>query len=256
MRFKDQVVLITGASSGIGWALAKEFARLGAKLGLLARRAEQLQQLRDEIRVAGGVAEFAVCDVGERSAVGEAVRALEARLGRCDVLIANAGVGSTNTMNDLNVDGAEKVVRVNLMGVIYSIEAVLPGMLERGRGVITAISSLASYKGIPSAAAYCASKAAVNAYMESLRIQLHGKGVSFTIVCPGFIRTPMVESNKGMFLILEADAAARKIIHAIGRGKKVFNFPWLTMRLMKLTRWMPDWLLRRLMPEQDIGKNG
>jgi short-subunit dehydrogenase len=256
MRFQDQVVIITGASSGIGWALAKEFARHGAKLGLLARRDEKLRQLSEEIRATGGIAEFAVTDVRERAPLGEAIVTLEAKLGPCDVLVANAGVGSTNTIDDLNVDGAETVIRVNLLGVVYSIEAVLPGMLKRGRGAVAALSSLASYKGIPSAAAYCASKAAVNSYMESLRIQLYGKGVSFTTICPGFIRTPMTESNKGMFLILEAQAAARKIVRAIGRQKKVFNFPWLTTRLMKLTFWAPDWLLHRAMPEQVGGKEG
>jgi short-subunit dehydrogenase len=169
-------------------------------------------------------------------------------------MVANAGVGSTNTLDNLNVTGAEKVIRVNLLGVIYAIEAVLPQMLQRGTGHIAALSSLASYKGIPGAAAYCASKAAVNAYVESLRIQLHGTGVSSTTIRPGFIRTPMIEQNKGMFLILEPDAAARKIVRAIRRRSKVIDFPWLTSRLMKLTYWIPDWLLHRLMPVQVGGK--
>ena len=250
MRFQNQVIIITGASSGIGWALAKEFCRHGARLGLVARRDEKLRQLCEEIRSAGGVAEYAAADVGERSPLVEAIHVLEGKLGPCDILVANAGVGSTNATNELNVSGAETVIRVNVLGVMYAIEAVLPGMLGRGRGQIVALSSLASYKGIPGAAAYCASKAAVSTYMESLRIGLHGKGVAFSTICPGFIRTPMVEKNKGMFLILEADQAARKMARAIYRRKKVFNFPWLTTRLMKLTYWLPDWLLHRAMPEQ------
>jgi short-subunit dehydrogenase len=250
MSFRDQMVIITGASRGVGWALAKEFHQQGARLGLLARREDKLALLRDEIRSANGKAEYAVADVRERAPLIEAIQALEAKLGFCDVMVANAGVGSTNPIDNLNVGGAENVIRVNLLGVMYSIEAVLPGMLKRGRGRIAALSSLASYKGIPSAAAYCASKAAVNAYLESLRIQLHGKGISFTTICPGFIRTPMIEQNKGMFLILEPDVAARRMIRAIGRGTKVCNFPWLTTRLMKLTYWMPDWVLHRFMPEQ------
>lgn len=256
MSFQDRIVLITGASSGIGWALAKEFSRQGAKVGLLARREDKLRQLSDEIRSAGGTAEYAVADVVERLPLHQAMRSLTDKLGPCDVLIANAGVGSTNTSADLNMAGMETVIRVNVLGVMYAVEAVLPEMLRRGSGRIATISSIASYKGIPGAAAYCASKAAVNAYMESLRIQLHGKGVSFTTICPGFIRTPMIEQNKGMFLILEPDVAARKMVRAIRRRKEVFNFPWITTRLMKLCYWLPDWLLHRMMPEQIGGKDG
>jgi short-subunit dehydrogenase len=250
MAFQDRVVIITGASSGIGWALAKELAAQGAKLGLLARRGEELQKLTGEIRAMGRPAEYAVADVRERQPLIDAIRALEAKLGPCDVLIANAGIGSTNTIDDLNVKGTEKVIQVNLFGVIYSIEAVLPGMRQRGAGQIVALSSLAAYKGLPSAAAYCASKAGLNAYMESLRIQLHGIGVAFTTICPGFIRTPMVENNKSMFLIMSAEKAARKMARAIRKRTKVYNFPWITTRLMKLCNWLPDWLLHRTMPSQ------
>jgi short-subunit dehydrogenase len=254
MGFKDRVAIITGASSGIGWALAKELAGQGGKVGLIARREDRLRQLGEEIRSAGGRAEWAVSDVRERAQTVDAIRNLESRIGPADILVANAGVGSTNTIDDLNVNGAETVIRVNLLGVIYSIEAVLPGMLKRGGGQIVAISSLASFKGLPGAAAYCASKAGINAYMESLRIQLRGKEVSFTTICPGFIQTPMIEDNKGMFLIMSAEKAARKMARAIRKRKKVYNFPWLTTRLMKLAYWVPDWLLYRLMPEQVGGK--
>ncbi len=255
MAFANRVMVITGASSGIGWALAKECAAQGAKVGLIARRAEQLQQLCEEIRKAGGVAEAMPVDITDRFKTLEAIHRLAEKLGPVDILVANAGVGSTNTINDLHMTEAEKVIKVNLLGVMYSIEAVLPEMLKRKQGQIVAISSLASYKGIPSAAAYCASKAAVNNYMESLRIQLYGKGVSFTTICPGFIRTPMTQKNKGMFLVMDADRAARKIARAIRKRWKVYNFPWLTNRLMKLTYWLPDWLLNRTMPEE-IGGQG
>src|SRR5206468_3033549 len=152
----------------------------GAKLGLVARRAEQLQQLCEEIRINGGIAEPAPVDITDRFKTLEAIHGLAEKLGPIDILVANAGVGTTNSSQDLNIPGSETVIRVNLLGVMYSIEAVLPEMLKRKQGQIVAISSLAAYKGIPNAAAYCASKAAVNSYIESLRIQLHGRGVAFS----------------------------------------------------------------------------
>lgn len=255
MGFQDRVVIITGASSGIGWALAKEFAGQGAKIGLLARREGKLRELCEEIRSSGGKAEIATADVRDRGLTVAAIHGLETKLGPADVLIANAGVGSTNTLDDLNVTGAETVIRVNLLGVMYAIEAVLPGMLKRDAGQIAAVSSLAAYKGLPGAAAYCASKAAVNSYMESLRIQFHGNGLSFTTICPGFVRTPMITNNTGMFLIWSAEKAARKIASAIRRKKKVYNFPWVTTRLMKICYWLPDWLLHRAVPSK-VGGQG
>ena len=254
MSFANQVVVITGASSGIGRALAKEFARLGAKVGLLARREEHLIALAGEIRAAGGIVEVIRGDVREHARLKEGIHELEGKLGPADILIANAGVGSSNTLEDLNVAGGETVIRVNLLGAMYSIDAVLPGMLKRGNGQIVAVSSLAAYKGLPGAAAYSASKAGLNAYVESLRIQLHGKGIAFTTICPGFIETPMTEKNKGMFLVLSAEKAARKMIRAIRLKRKVYNFPWITHRLMKLTYWAPDWLLHRAMPDEVGGK--
>jgi short-subunit dehydrogenase len=250
MGFQGRVAIVTGASSGIGWEIAKELSRQGAHLGLLARRADQLEKLATEIRAAGGRAEFIPVDVRERSRTLEGIGQLVERLGPADLMIANAGAGSADTLQDLNVAGAENVIQVNLLGVVYSIEAVLPAMLSRGSGQVVAISSLASYKGIPGAAAYCASKAAVNAYMESLRIRHFARGVAFTTVCPGFIRTPMTAKSKGMFLVMEPDRAARKIVRAIARRKKVYNFPWITHRLMRLTYWAPDWLLHRAMPHE------
>src|SRR5262249_15656211 len=141
-----------------------------------------------------------------------------------------------------------KMFRVNVLGVIYSFEAVLPEMLKRGGGHLAAVSSLAAYKGLPGESAYCASKAAGNRYLEGVRIQLRGKGIAVTTVCPGFVETPVTDVNNfKMPWLLEADEAARRIVRALRRRRKVYNFPWQMTLLMKLTRWLPDWILARSM---------
>jgi short-subunit dehydrogenase len=248
MAFTDQVAVVTGASSGIGWALARELAADGATVGLIARRADLLTKLTAEIVAAGGKAAFAVADVGDRAQTLTAFADLAARLGPVDLLVANAGVGAPTLLNPQNTPDIEKMFRVNTLGVVYSLEAVLPGMLQRRRGHIAAVSSMAAYKGLPGESAYSASKAAVNAYMEGLRIQLRDRGVAVTTICPGFIRTPMTDVNKfHMPWLLEPDDAARRIVRALRSRRAVFNFPWQMSILIKLTRWLPDWVMARAM---------
>jgi short-subunit dehydrogenase len=248
MSFANKVAVISGASSGIGWALAKVLAAEGCRLGLLARRRGRLAQLADEITKAGGTAATAVADVGDRAQVLAAVGELARRLGPVDLLIANAGVGAPTTLEPFNVADIETQLRVNTLGVIYSIEAVLPDMLKRGRGHLAAVSSLGGYTGLPGESGYCASKAAVNIFMDGLRIQLRGRGIAVTTICPGFVKTPMTAVNDfHMPFLLEADEAARRIVRALKRRRKVYNFPWQISWLMTLTRWVPDWLMARAM---------
>lgn len=246
--FANGVAVITGASSGIGWALAKVLAGEGCKVGLIARRQEQLVQLADEIRQTGGVAALAPADVGNQEEVTAAIRQIATSLGPVDLLIANAGVGWPTLLDPVNVHQVETMFRVNVLGVVYAIAAVLPDMLRRGRGHLAAVSSLAAYKGMPGESGYSGSKAAVNSYMEGLRIQLRTRGIHVTTICPGFIRTPMTAVNKfHMPWLMEADEAARRIARALARKRKVYNFPWQTTLLMKSLNWLPDWVLERAM---------
>lgn len=248
MSFAGQVAIITGASSGIGWALAHTLAAEGCKVGLVARRREQLAALAAEIEKNGGTTAFAVADVAEREQTVAAIREIAVRLGPVDLLIANAGVGAPTTVEPFNVGDIEKMFRVNVLGVVYSLEAVLPQMLERRRGHVAAISSLAAYAGLPGESGYTASKAAVNVFMDGLRIQLRGKGIAVTTICPGFVKTPMTEVNEfKMPWLLSADAAARRIVAALKRKRKIYNFPWQMSLFMKFARWAPDWLVERMM---------
>lgn len=251
MSLRDRVVVITGASSGIGDALARVLATEGCRLGLVARRSDRLHALAAILKRAGTTVEWLPCDVEDRSQVRDVVGILAERLGPVDVMIANAGVFRKTPADTLDVSGCELMVRVNLLGLMYAWAAVLPGMLERKNGHLVAISSLASYKGLPGSAGYCATKAAVNAYAESLRLDLRPRGVQVTTVCPGFVRSEMTAVNRyRMPGLLEADQAARLIVRALARRRAVYNFPWRTTLLVKAARWLPDWLVRRLAPKE------
>jgi short-subunit dehydrogenase len=248
MRFVNQVAVVTGASSGIGWSLAKRLAAAGAKVGLVARRRDPLEKLAGEITNAGGVAVAAPADVGDREQNHQAIREVVDKLGPVDLLVANAGVGAPTNLDPVNINDVEQMFRINVFGMIYAVEAVLPEMLKRRSGHLAAVSSLAAYKGLPGESAYCASKAAVSTYMEGLRIHLRDKRIAVTTICPGFVKTPMTEVNDfKMPWVLEADEAARRIMGALDRRSKVFNFPWQTTLLMKLTRWLPDRMMARTM---------
>lgn len=256
MPFANQVAVITGASSGIGWELARQLAREGCKVGLVARRADKLLELAEAIHTSGGSAAASAADVGDREQTRKAMAHVVSELGPVDLLIANAGVGLPTVLDPLNIADVEQMIRVNLLGVIYAVEAVLPDMLRRGRGHLAAVSSLASYKGLPGESAYCATKAAVNAYMEGLRIQLRKRGIAVTTICPGFVRTPMTDVNSfHMPWLLEADESARRIVCALRRRRKVYNFPWQTAWLMRATRWLPDWVIARGMRRHDKKKS-
>ena len=248
MKFANQAVIITGASSGMGWELAKVLAREGARVGLTARRRENLVALAEEIRATGGVAEVEPTDVSDREQTAAALKALESRLGPTDVLVANAGVGMPTTVDPVNMAEFETMFRVNVFGVVNAFDAILPGMLARKRGHIAAVSSMAAYRGLPGEWGYTASKAAVNNLMEGLRVQLRGTGVAVTNLCPGFIKTPMTAKNEfHMPWVLEADEAARRMAQALYRKTKVYNFPWQMRGFMWIVARLPDWVIARAM---------
>jgi short-subunit dehydrogenase len=241
------VAIVTGASSGIGRALALRLGSSGYGVGLIARRGELIADAAREIGAAGGVAVAAAADVGDRLALRGAIGELERKLGPINVMVANAGFGAPTWLDPLNIDDVEETIRVNVMGVIYSIEAVLPGMIARGSGHLLAISSLAGFKGLPGESAYCASKAAVNAYMEGLRIAVRSKGVVVTTVCPGFVETPMTTMNTAMPFLMSADAAAGRITRLIARRRAgVACFPLPMTLLMRLIARLPDAIVARL----------
>jgi short-subunit dehydrogenase len=247
MQGPRPVVIVTGASSGIGRALVTRLAAEGYRVGLIARRRDRLEAAAAAIEVSGGSAAASVADVGDCAALRAAVREIEAQLGPADVMVANAGFAAPTRVDTLNTAEVEETFRVNVLGVIYSVEAVLPGMLNRGHGHLLAISSLAAFKGLPSESAYCASKAAVNAYMEGLRIALRKRGVVVTTICPGFVQTEMSPMDSATPFLMTADQAAARITRLIARRRGgVVRFPWPMAILMSAIARLPDAMVARL----------
>jgi short-subunit dehydrogenase len=256
VQFLDRVVLVTGAAGGIGRALCLRLGRDGARLALVDRNESALEKLQQELKAAGIRCASAVADVRVRDDIRAAVEKLRADLGPVDILVAGAGLCGFSVLDDLKVPQLVEIVEVNFLGVVYAIEAVLPEMLSRGSGQIVGIASLAAVRALPFESAYCASKAALATYLESLRPPLRRRGVKVTTVFPGFVRTPLLENllaSSGASAprgVVEPEAAAEIITSAIRRGRRVSCFPWSTSRLVHASRWLPpavyDWIMTRV----------
>lgn len=247
MDWNGKIVLITGASSGIGRGLALDLAKRGAQVGVLARRKELLVEIVGDIERDGGKAVALPANVLDAAAVRAAVDAFRTERGPIDVLIANAGVGATNDAAELDASEVAKVIEVNVIGVANCVAAVVPGMVARGRGQLVAISSLAAYRGLPKSAAYCGSKAAVSAFFESLRLDLQPKGVDVTIIHPGFIKTPLTAGRHAqMPFLMELDDAVKKIVRAIEKRRKSYSFPWQLATIVRAGMLMPIFMYDKI----------
>jgi short-subunit dehydrogenase len=232
-------VFLTGASSGIGEALARHYAVAGATLGLAARRRDRLGELIAELP--GEHACYAL-DVADAAALQAAAGDFIARFGCPDIVIANAGI-SVGTLADAADDlpAFRRVFETNVMGMAQTLQPFIAAMKARGRGRLVGIASVAGIRGLPGAGAYCASKAAAIAYLEALRGELRGSGVEVVTIVPGYIATPMTAVNRyPMPFLLAADAAARRFARAIERGTSYTVIPWQMGVVAKLLRLLPN----------------
>jgi len=242
-------VVLSGASSGIGQALAELLATQGARLSLLARREELLAQVCGSLTERGSRATFRVADVTEREPLAEAIAQMECEHGPCDVAIANAGIYRLTHGASFDARLVADMMLTNVVGTANLLGAVLPGMVERRAGRLCAVASIAGMLGLPAAAGYSASKSAVITLLEGLRVDLAPLGLTVTAVCPGFVDTAMITDEERAKLagIMPVDKAARKIAWAIERGRAEYWFPWSTYLAARVGRALPAWLYWRVM---------
>ena len=242
-------VFITGASSGIGSALARHYARQGAALGLVARRTDRLAELAAELNIAGAASVFTYpLDVTDADALQAAGDDFMMHAGSPDVVIANAGVSSgTLTEHREDLAAIRRILDINVYGLATTFAPFIPAMRQRGTGRLVGIASVAGIRGLPGAEAYSASKAAAIAYLESLRVELRSSGVRVVTIAPGYIDTPMTEHNPyPMPFKLPVDEAARRFASAIERGSSYTVIPWQMGIVAKVLRLLPNWLYDRL----------
>jgi short-subunit dehydrogenase len=227
-----RVAVVTGASSGIGRVLAMRLAAGGARVALVARRAEALAEVAAAIEARGGVARAVACDVGDRAAVEAAAARVEAELGPVELLVNNAGRGGHRPFLRWDVADVEALMRVNYLGAVYWTKAVLPGMVARGEGWLVFVASVAGHLPSPDESAYVASKFAMVGLSEVLSMELEGSGVHVLQVCPGVIRTPFFDAEA----LARMPAAARRqmrepegladaVLRALARGRHRLTYP-------------------------------
>lgn len=237
-----QRALITGASSGLGRALALWFAKQGVTVYAAARRVEQLESLKAE---APQHIIPMVLDVSDADATNEAVRALDVSCGGLDLVIANAGIGDQMSAEKIEWTRVRKVLDVNVMGAAATLCGALPGMVARKRGHLVGVSSLAASVSLPKTAAYNSSKSFLTGFLESLRLDVEQHGIAVTVIHPGFVKTEMTAKNKfQMPFLLETDDAAQRVGGAIVRQTRFFSFPWPTAFVVWLAGALPRPILR------------
>lgn len=237
-------VIISGASSGLGRALAQHYAGMGATLGLIARRRDRLEILASELARTS----IYVADVRDASAIRVAAEDFMYRNGCPDIVIANAGI-SRGTLTEYAEDSEvfEDILATNVTGMVNLFQPFIVAMRASGRGSLVGIASVAGYRGLPGGGAYSASKAAAISYLESLRVEMYGKGVSVITVCPGYVVTPMTANNPfRMPFILTAEDAAERIARIVENKTLFAVIPWQMAMVARLLKLLPNFLYDRL----------
>jgi short-subunit dehydrogenase len=233
---------ITGAGKGLGRAIAREYAARGWLVAVSARTAADLDSLRSEAEGAGlsGQVVPYVNDVTDQDAVKQTFKRIEHDHGPLDQIILNAGTHIPTDPRAISVEPFRTLMEINFMGAVNGLAAVLPTLIDRRRGHVAVVSSVAGYRGLPNAAAYGATKAALINMCESLKTQLDGMGVTISVINPGFVRTPLTDKNEfPMPFLMEPEDAARAVYNGMARRKFEIAFPLPFVLILKLLRMLP-----------------
>jgi short-subunit dehydrogenase len=240
-------ILITGASSGIGEALARGYAREKVFLALTGRDRTRLGQVADTCRRRGAEVVAEPHDVTDAAALSRWMLHLD-RSTPFDLVIANAGISAGTGRGEETADQVRRILAVNADGVANTVLPLIPPLIERGRGQIALMSSLASFRGLPGAPAYCASKAWVRTWGEALRAELAATGIEVSVICPGFVTTRMTATNEfPMPMLMSAERAAALIIRDLARNRARIAFPWPMYAAVRLLAALPGGLADRLL---------
>jgi short-subunit dehydrogenase len=239
-----KAVFITGGTTGMGMELAKLYAKRGWKVGVCGRDSqkfdENFQSYKENV-------EFYCVDVTDREALKSAINSFSKTIG-LDLLIANAGIAYRHKTKIPDFDYSYRMVQVNLLGVMHAFEAGMDIMVPRGKGQLVAMASVAGYNGLPGVSAYSATKAAVLKYCESLHLDLRRFGINVTVICPGFVDTPLTQVNDHpMPFLTPAPVAAAKIIKAIDKKKMIYAFPFFFALMVRFLSILPRTWYRALM---------
>jgi len=251
-----QHILLTGASSGIGAALARQYARAGRRLSLLARNPSRIEDVARDCRSAGAEVVCEVGDVTDAAAMQQWVEQCDNRE-PIDMVIANAGIGGKAVMAPRTGEtptAAAQILATNILGVVNTVIPVLPRLVARRRGHVVIMSSLAAYVALPDTPLYSASKAAVRVYGHGLRRLLAPSGIGVTVICPGFVATPMSASIPTRLPFLwDAERAARHIKGGISRGHREISFPWPLAAMVRLAAILPSSIIDPILTRMYYG---
>ncbi len=245
----SKLIFVTGASSGIGQALAWRYYQAGYTLALVARRAEEMQSWADKNGLDPSRYQIYSADVAVVDSIVSATQLCLEHQGVPDVVIANAGVSigiDSAVRGDLDV--LARTFAINNVGLAATFHAFIDPMVRRGSGALVGIGSVAGIRGLPGHGAYCASKAGVIGYCESLRGELHDSGVKVVTICPGYIDTPLTQHNRySMPFLMKVDVFADKALDTIAAGDSYRVIPWQMGVVAKLLRVLPNWLYDKVL---------
>ena len=239
----NKIVWICGASQGIGRALSLALTRAGASVAASARNVESLKSLQQETQGAKGSVHIYPLDVTDLAALRTTHDEIESSMGPVDIAVLNAGTHKTTPANDFQSRDIKNLLELNVMGAVHGLEVLLPTMRARGKGRIAVVASLAGYRGLPTAAGYGASKAALINLCEALRLDLHGTGVTLQVINPGFVKTPLTDKNEfEMPFLISTEDAADAILRGLQTHRFEIRFPTMFACIMATLNLCPHWL--------------